>query len=54
MERLKSDYNGFNLHVYEKNERAIRFYIKHQFEIRTKEFEAETQEYEYFMKWDSN
>ncbi|WP_204201090.1 GNAT family N-acetyltransferase [Mammaliicoccus sciuri] len=54
LERLKSDYNGLNLHVYEKNERAIRFYTKHQFEIRSKEFEAETQEYEYFMKWDSN
>lgn len=54
LERLKSDYNGLNLHVYEKNERAIRFYTKHQFEIRSKEFEVETQEYEYFMKWDSN
>ncbi|MCD8844051.1 MULTISPECIES: GNAT family protein [Staphylococcus] len=54
MERLKSDYNVLNLHVNEKNEGAIRFYTKHQFEIRSKEFEAETQEYEYFMKWDSN
>ncbi|MGW7899876.1 GNAT family N-acetyltransferase [Staphylococcus shinii] len=54
LERLKSDYNGLNLHVYEKNEGAIRFYTKHQFEIRSKEFEAETQEYEYLMKWDSN
>ncbi|MGT0185829.1 hypothetical protein ACVNP0_05190 [Staphylococcus aureus] len=26
MERLKSDYNGLNLHVYEKNEGAIHFY----------------------------
>lgn len=54
LERLKSDYNGLNLHVYEKNEGAIRFYTKHQFEIRSKEFEAETQEYEYLMKWYSN
>lgn len=54
LERLKSDYNGLYLPVYEKNEGAIRFYTKHQFEIRSKEFEAETQEYEYLMKWDSN
>ncbi|MFQ3791821.1 GNAT family N-acetyltransferase [Staphylococcus nepalensis] len=54
LERLKSDYNVLNLHVNEKNEGAIRFYTKHQFEIRSKEFEAETQEYKYFMKWDSN
>lgn len=54
LERLKSDYNVLNLYVNEKNEGAIRFYTKHQFEIRSKEFEVETQEYEYFMKWDSN
>lgn len=54
LERLKRDYNGLNLYVYEKNEGAIRFYTKHQFEIKSKEFEAETQEYEYLMKWDSN
>lgn len=54
LERLKSDYNGLSLHVYEKNEGAIRFYTKNQFEIQSKEFEAETQEYEYLMKWDSN
>ncbi len=54
LERLKSDYNGLNLHVYEKNEGAIHFYTKHQFEIRSKEFQAETQEYACLMKWDSN
>ncbi|HDA5229508.1 TPA: GNAT family N-acetyltransferase [Staphylococcus aureus] len=53
LERLKRDYNGLNLHVYEKNEGAIRFYSKHQFEIRYKEFEEETHEYEYLMEWDS-
>lgn len=54
LERLKSDYNVLNLNVYEKNEGAIRFYTKHQFEIRSKEFEAETQEHEYLMEWNSN
>lgn len=54
LERLKSDYNVLNLHVYEKNKGAIRFYTKHQFEIRSKEFEAETQEHEYLMEWNSN
>lgn len=54
LERLKNDYNVLNLHVYEKNESAIRFYTKHQFEIRSKEFEEETQEYEYLMEWNSN
>lgn len=54
LKRLKGDYKGLNLYVYEKNEGAIRFYTKHQFEIRSKEFEVETQEYEYLMGWDSN
>ena len=54
LQRLKSDYNVLKLHVYEKNERAIRFYSKHQFEIISKEFEKETQEHEYLMEWNNN
>ena len=54
LERLKKDYNALNLHVYEKNQGAMRFYTKHHFEIRSKVFEAETQEYEYFMEWHSH
>ncbi len=30
------------------------FYTKHHFEIRSKEFEEATQEYEYLMEWSSN
>ncbi|MGT0243709.1 GNAT family N-acetyltransferase [Staphylococcus aureus] len=37
LERLKSDYNGLNLHVYEKNEGAIGS-TKHQFEISLRNF----------------
>ncbi|WP_323701753.1 GNAT family N-acetyltransferase [Staphylococcus cohnii] len=54
LERLKTDYSVLSLHVYEKNEGAIRFYTKHHFEIRSKEFEQDTQEYEYLMEWRSN
>ncbi|MGD6886952.1 GNAT family N-acetyltransferase [Staphylococcus shinii] len=51
LENLKNDYNTLKLYVYEKNVRAARFYLKHNFEIKSKNLEEETQEYEYFMEW---
>jgi putative acetyltransferase len=45
--RLKTDYSVLNIHVYEKNEGV---YTKHHFKIRSKKFEEDTQEYEYFME----
>ncbi|MBM2659153.1 GNAT family N-acetyltransferase [Staphylococcus pseudoxylosus] len=51
MEKLKNDYNTLKLYVYEKNVRATRFYLKRHFEIKCKNLEEETQEYEYFMEW---
>ena len=54
LQKLKTDYNMLKLYVYEKNVRATKFYLKHNFEIISKDFEGETQEYEYFMKWNKN
>ncbi|MGY0411948.1 acetyltransferase [Staphylococcus sp. mip270_02] len=44
LEKLKNDNNTLKLYVYEKNVRAIRFYLKHNFEIKSKNVEEETQD----------
>lgn len=51
LQKLKTNYNSLKLCVYEKNVRAIRFYLTHGFTIKSKDFEEETQEYEYIMEW---
>ena len=51
LEKLKNDYNRLKLYVFEKNVRATRFYLKYNFEVKSKNINEETQEYEYFMEW---
>ncbi|WP_436945747.1 GNAT family N-acetyltransferase [Staphylococcus xylosus] len=51
LEKLKNEYNTLKLYVFEKNVRATRFYLKHNFEIKSKNIDEATQEYEYFMEW---
>lgn len=40
-----------SLRVYEKNDKAIKFYKNNSFRIQTKELEEGTGEYEYLMEW---
>lgn len=47
----KSKHAELMLHVYVKNEKAIRFYKKQQFNIIQEEIDKATNEKEYVMKW---
>lgn len=40
------------LHVYEKNERAVRFYERESFKIQDKKIDEETGEWELLMQWE--
>lgn len=48
---LMKEKEELSLRVYEKNAKAIRFYTNNSFNIKTKELDEDTGEYEYFMKW---
>lgn len=42
------------LNVFEKNNKAMNFYIKNQFIISEKNFDDENKEYEYKLIWNKN
>ncbi len=48
---LKNIYDTLELNVYEKNQKALNFYIKNDFYIKEKSFDKNTNEYEYKMEW---
>ncbi|MFC6253722.1 GNAT family N-acetyltransferase [Secundilactobacillus hailunensis] len=48
---LKSDYQRIDLAVYEKNEKAVRFYQKHDFDESDRVVDQDTDEVELKMKW---
>jgi len=39
------------LHVYRKNEKAVRFYLREGFRIRREMTDEDTKEEEYLMEW---
>lgn len=47
----KKKYKKLNLNVYEKNEKAIRFYQKENFYIVDKALDEQTNEIEVLMEW---
>lgn len=47
----KQNHSSLSLHVYLKNERAVRFYEKEGFNIAGEKKEEETGEQEYIMEW---
>ena len=47
----KQNHDSLSLHVYLKNERAVRFYEKEGFHIAGKQTDIETGEQEYLMEW---
>ena len=48
---LKSDYQQISLAVYEKNEKAVRFYRKHDFAESDRAVDPDTDAVELKMKW---
>lgn len=48
---LKSDYKQIRLSVYEKNSKAVRFYQNHDFGIKDRSVNPDTDEVELKMKW---
>jgi len=51
LEKCKEIYKKLSLCVYEKNGRAVRFYLREGFVVKTKQTDINTGESEYFMTW---
>ena len=51
MDFVKSLKGQLKLNVYQKNERAIKFYTREQFEIQDEQTDEATGEAEYLMLW---
>jgi putative acetyltransferase len=51
IERAKELRNELHLRVYVKNNKAVRFYLKHQFRIKRTRVDENTGEEEYYMVW---
>lgn len=51
LERAKQRHSRLTLHVYEKNQRAVNFYLREGFHIQTTQLEETTQETELTMIW---
>lgn len=52
LDRVKDREKKLTLSVYEKNQRAVQFYQREGFTIRSEQFEEETKEKEYTMVWE--
>lgn len=51
LDYVKDKNNKLSLSVYEKNERAIHFYLREQFVFLKKQIDADTGEMEWEMNW---
>lgn len=51
LDEVKKKRTLLQLHVYEKNEKAIHFYKREGFSILAREFEEETKAYAYLLEW---
>lgn len=51
LDYVKDKNNKLSLSVYEKNERAIHFYLREQFTFLKKQIDADTGEMEWEMNW---
>lgn len=47
----KQQHDRLTLHVYEKNQRAVNFYLREGFLIQTAQFDESTKETEFAMIW---
>ena len=51
LDYVKTFKSSLRLSVYQKNERAIRFYLREQFLIHSENIDENTNEPEFIMKW---
>lgn len=51
LNEVQAAYSKLTLSVYQKNERACQFYLKHGFKVIKNELDLETNEIELFMEW---
>lgn len=51
LDTIKTNHSKLILTVYQKNERALQFYLRKGFEILKKEKDPATNEIELFMEW---
>lgn len=51
LDYVKSFRQSLTLNVYRKNERAVRFYLRENFTVRSQRLEKDTGEEEYLMEW---
>lgn len=52
LDHAKSRKTELRLGVYQKNVRAMRFYLRENFLIQTEEMDEDTNEKEYIMRWE--
>ncbi len=48
---IKQNYPTFSLHVFQKNKRAVDFYLREGLQIVTHGVDKDTKEADYLMKW---
>lgn len=51
LSHIKKRHSSIILHVYQKNESAVKFYLREMFEIVSKQTDGSTEEAEYKMHW---
>ena len=51
LERVKENYSAFSLNVYQKNRRAVDFYLREGLSIVSKGIDEDTAETDYIMVW---
>lgn len=51
LDTLKSRFNNLSLNVYEKNSRALNFYLREDFIAQSKQIDKKTSQVEVFMTW---
>lgn len=51
LERIKRNYAAFSLNVYQKNGRAVDFYLREGLSVISKGLEEDTGEADYTMEW---
>lgn len=51
LECIKKNYPAFSLNVYQKNQRAVNFYLKEGLSVVTEEMDEDTGAMDYIMVW---